>query len=155
MKTQKAKTPTLAQFIKSSALDPALIRAVVRQLGGWEQFQYSAPDIANHGAGGGFHGIIYHWDTVPFSRKHKKLIVAYAEDLARDIGDGDAFQLIAGFNCLKNLELSPGRIAALIYGNEPKDDGSADFTSIHNALCWFAAEEVSRAYCDFLESLKG
>ncbi len=156
MKTQNKKPQTLTAFIKSSAIDPALIRAVVRQLGGWEYFQEKAPDIANHGADGGYGGIIYYCDTVPFSRKHKKLIVALAEDLARDIGEGDAFQLIASFNCLKELELSPGRIAALIYGTEPKDDdGSADFTSIHNALCWFAAEEVSRAYTDFLDNLEG
>jgi hypothetical protein len=156
MKTQNKKPITLTQFIKSSGIDPALIRAVVRQLGGREAFQEKAPDIANHGASGGYGGIIYYTETVAFSRKHKKLIVAYAEDLARDIGDGDAFQLIAGFNCLKELELSPGGIAALIYGNEPKDDdGSCDFTSVHNALCWFAAEEVSRAYSDFLENLEG
>lgn len=146
------KNPTLKSFIESSYISPKLIRAVVNQLGGWEAFQEKALDITNHGAAGGFGGIIYYSETVAFSKKHKKLILEYAEQLAADIGDGDAFQLIAGFNCLRGLELSPGQIAALIYGKEPRDDDrAADYTQVFNALCWFAAEEVSRSYVDFRE----
>lgn len=146
------KTPTLKSFIENSSINPKLIRAVVNQLGGWEAFQEKAPDISNHGAAGGFGGIIYYSETVAFSKKHKKLIVEYAEQLAADIGDGDAFQLIAGFNCLRGLEMSPGRIAGLVYGREPSDDnGHWTYTQVFNVLCWFAAEEVSRSYVDFLE----
>jgi len=66
----------------------------------------------------------------------------------------DAFSMIAGFNCLKGLDLTPGKIAALIYGREPSDDdGSADYTSLFNALAWYAGEEVSRSFCDYLEQL--
>lgn len=143
------KNPTIKAFCNYSNIDPKLIRAVINQLGGWEAFQEKAPDIANHGAAGGFGGIIYHTETVPFGRKHKTLIVDYAEQLAADMGDGDAWQLIAS---LKELDLTPGKIARLTLGREPKDDdGSADFTAIHNALCWFAAEEVSRSFVDFME----
>lgn len=146
------KNPTLKSFIEQSNISPKLIRAVVNQLGGWEAFQEKAPDISNHGAAGGFGGIIYYSETVAFGKKHKKLILDYAEQLAPDIGDGDAFQLIAGFNCLRGLELSPGQIAALIYGKEPRDgDAADDYTQLFNALCWFAAEEVSRSFVDFLE----
>lgn len=146
------KNPTLKKFIESSYLSPKLIRAVVNQLGGWEAFQEKAPDISNHGAAGGFGGIIYYSETVAFSKKHKKIILEYAEQLADDIGEGDVFQLIASFNCLKGLELSPGQIAALIYGKEPRDgDAADDYTQVFNALCWFAAEEVARSYVDFLE----
>ena len=152
MKTQNKKPQTLTAFTKASSIAPALIRVVVRQLGGWGAFQEKAPDIANFGASGGFGGIIYYSETVPFSRKHKQLIIALAEDLAQQLGDGDAFQLIASFNCLKELELSPGRIAGLIYGREPRDDdGQWTYTQVFNALCWFAAEEVSRSFVDFLE----
>lgn len=146
------KNPTLKSFIESSNINARLIRAVVNQLGGWEAFQEKAPDICNHGAAGGFGGIIYYSETVAFAKKHKKLIIEQAEQLAADIGDGDAFQLIAGFNCLKDLELTPGQIAALVYGREPRDgDAADDYTQVFNALCWFAAEEVSRSSVDFLE----
>lgn len=146
------KNPTMKAFTEQSNINARLIRAVVNQLGGWEYFQEKAPDITNHGAACGFGGIIYYTETVAFSKKHKKLILESAEQLAADIGDGDAFQLIAGFNCLKDLELSPGQIAALIYGKEPRDDDkAADYTQLFNALCWFAAEEVCHSYVDFLE----
>lgn len=146
------KNPTLKSFIENSNINARLIRAVVNQLGGWEAFQEKAPDICNHGAAGGFGGIIYYSETVAFTKKHKKLILDYAEQLAADIGDSDAFQLIAGFNCLRGLDLTPGQIAALVYGKEPRDDDkAADYTQLFNALCWFAAEEVSRSYVDFLE----
>lgn len=146
------KNPTLKAFTEISNINPKLIRAVVTQLGGWEAFQEKAPDISSHGADGGFGGIIYYTETVAFTKKNKKLVIEYAERLAQDIGDGDAFQLIAGFNCLKDSYIRPGRIAGLIYGREPRDDdGQADYTSIFNALCWFAAEEVSRSFVDFVE----
>ena len=146
------KPTTLKAFIKNSSISPKLIRAVVNQLGGWEAFQEKAPDICNHGAAGGFGGIIYYTETVAFTKKNKKLIIEYAEQLAQDIGDGDAFSMIAGFNCLKDLEMSPGRIAGLIYGREPRDDdGQWTHAQLFNALCWFAAEEVSRSFVDYLE----
>ena len=144
------KNPTLKAFTENSNINPKLIRAVVNQLGGWETFQEKAPDISNHGAEGGFGGIIYYTETVAFTKRNKKLVIEYAEQLAQDTGD--AFSMIAGFNCLKDLELSPGRIAGLIYGREPRDDdGQCDYTQLFNVLCWFAAEEVSRSYVDFLE----
>jgi hypothetical protein len=37
---------TLNAFIKSSSIDAKLIRAVVRQLGDWENFTNYAPDVA-------------------------------------------------------------------------------------------------------------
>lgn len=146
--------PTLKAFTESSNINPKLIRAVVTQLGGWEAFREKAPDICgcSSGAAGGFGGIIYYTETVPFAKKNKKMIIEYAEQLARDCGEGDAFQLIAGFNCLKDTEISPGRIAGLIYGREPHDDNDLwTYTQIFNALCWFVAEEVSRSFVDYLE----
>jgi hypothetical protein len=150
-----AKTPTQTDFIKQSSIPAPLIRAVIKQLGGWESFQEKAPDITSYGMAGGIGGFIYYYpDTVPFSKKHKKHILELAEQQARDYGEADAFAMIAGFNCLKGLDLSPGRIATLALGREPKDDdGSADYTQIHNALAWYAGEEVARSYCDYLEYL--
>jgi hypothetical protein len=152
---QPKKQPTQTDFINNAGHIPAqLIRAVIRQLGGFEYFQEQAPDITNHGIDGGFSGFIYHAETVAFAKKHKKTILQLAEDQARDYGDADAFTMIAGFNCLKGLDITPGKIATLIYGREPSDDdGSADYTSLFNALAWYAGEEVARAWCDYLEQL--
>ena len=40
---------TLKNFIEYSSINAELIRAVIRQSGGWETFQEIAPDIANYG----------------------------------------------------------------------------------------------------------
>lgn len=45
---------TIKQFCEYSSIDVGLIRAVIRQSGGWQSFQESAPDISNHGIAGGF-----------------------------------------------------------------------------------------------------
>lgn len=155
MKTNNNK-PTQTDFINASSIPAQLIRAVIKQLGSFERFQEQAPDITNHGIDGGFGGFIYYCDTVAFTKKHKKHILKLAEDQARDCygKDTDAFTMVSTFNCLKGLDLTPGKIAALIYGREPRDDdGSADYTSVYNALAWYAGEEVSRAWCDYLENL--
>lgn len=144
------KAPTQKDFIKHSHIDPALIRAVVRQLGDWQTATERLPDIASHGAQSGYSGFIYYTETTAFARKNKTVILKLAEDLAQEIGEGDAAQLIAGFNCFKNDPLSPSQVARLIYGSKPRDDdGQADWQYIFNALAWFAAEEVARSYSDW------
>lgn len=153
MKTKAPKT--INEFCTRSHLPAALIRAVIKQLGGWEAFQEHAADITNHGINGGFNGFIYHYETVAFSKKHKKLILETLADLARDLGEGDEFQLIAGFNCLSTRgkpDYTPGQIAKLLHAREPKNgDEAADYTQIFNALAWYAGEEVARSYSDLSE----
>lgn len=41
---------TLKAFIEASHINATLIRAVVRQAGGWESFVEDAENICNHGA---------------------------------------------------------------------------------------------------------
>ena len=43
---------TLKSLVEKSHINEKLIRAVVRQIGGWESFTQSAPDITNHGIDG-------------------------------------------------------------------------------------------------------
>ena len=136
---------TLKEFINNSHLDEKLIRATVKQFGGWESFVESAQDVANHGIDGGFHGFVYYVDTVKFAKKFRKLIVDMAKQLAEDIGDGGAFALIAGFNCFQGNKFSEGDIAEAIYTQ------TEDTQAVMNALAWFAGEEVARSYCDILE----
>lgn len=132
----------LNQFIATSHLDADLIRAVVRQSGGWSSFTEMAKDIADHGIGGGFHGWIYYADTVAFAKRNKAQIMAMARELANDIGE-DVFAMIGGFNCLK---MDSAAVAEAIYN--PRSD---DSVQVFNALAWFAAEEVARSYCDISE----
>jgi len=136
------KQVTLNQFSAESNLPAKLIRAVVRQIGGWDAFKQAAPDICGHGIDGGFSGFIYHTDTVSFARRHKQLILDMAKDLAEDLGE-DVFVMIANFNCLK---LTSVEVAAGLY-----DTRSEDRTQVFNALAWFAGEEVARSYCDLTE----
>ena len=129
----------LNQFVAKSHINEPLIRAVVRQSGGWEAFTDMADDITNHGVDGGFHGWIYHAETVPFAKRNKGQILALASTLADDLGES-MLAMIAGFNCLKT---TPEVIAEAIYN--PR---SSEQTQVFNALAWFAAEEVARSYCD-------
>jgi len=138
---------TISNLIDNTNIPAALVRAVVRQLGGWDSFKESAPDIANHGINGGFLGFFYYTDTVKFAKAHKADILAYARDMARDIGEPGAYSLIAGFNCLRDLKLSGDEVADCVNNSRHED-----YTQVMNALAWFAGEEVARAYADMLET---
>ena len=134
---------TLKSFISKSHIKPSLIRAVVRQLGGYDEFKQSAHDITRHGISGGYGGFIYYTDTVAFAKKHKAQILELAKSLAEDIGE-DTIKMIAGFNCLK---MDSTEVAEAIYN--PKSDNKKQ---VFNALAWFSAEEVCRSYIDFIEA---
>lgn len=153
MSTKAPKTIT--EFAQRSHLPAQLIRAVVKQIGGWQSFKESAADITNHGINGGFSGFIYYTETVKFAKKHKTVILETLADLARDLGEGDEFQVIAGFNCLSTCgkpDYTPSHIAKLTHGREPKnDDERDDYTQIMNALAWYAGEEVARSYTSLSE----
>jgi len=134
---------TIKEFCEKSHLDAAIIRAVVRQAGGWESFSSMADDVTNHGADGGFSGFIYYTETVKFTASNKAAILAMAQQMASDLGE-PLYKMIAGFNCLKITE---GEAAEAIHN--PR---SEERTQVFNALAWFALEEVSRSYSDQLET---
>lgn len=60
---------TLKSLIANSSIPAPLIRAVVRQLGGWERFTEQAPDITSHGINGGYSGFIYYAETHAFAKR--------------------------------------------------------------------------------------
>jgi len=138
---------TLKTFKAESSVPAPLVAAVVRQFGGWESFKESAQDVTNHGINGGFHGFIYYTDTVKFAKAHKADILAYARDMASDLGEPGAYSMIAGFNCFKGQDLTGDDVADAI--NNPRHD---EHTNVMNALAWFAGEEVCRSYCDMVEA---
>lgn len=133
----------LKKFCGESHLPAELIRATVRQVGGFDSFTEIASDVANHGADSGFSGFTYYADVVKFSERNKAAILEACRDMASDLGEPGAYSMIAGFNCLKDLELSGDAVADTIH-----DKRAEDYTQIMNALAWFALEEVSRSYSD-------
>jgi hypothetical protein len=134
-----------SKFIESSNIPASLIRAVSRQLGGWEYFTDSAEDIRNHGADGGWNGFIWYDDTKKFYRRNRKAILQLAEQLADDIGE-DLLSMVASFNCLKCYKLTQNEVAQALYLSKGEW-----VDSVQNAMAWFALEETARSYCDAIE----
>ena len=143
MKT-KTTINTLSQFCEASHLDAKLIRAVVRQFGGWESFQESAPDVCRGGIDGGFNGFIYNADTEPFARRNRSLIAAMAQEQASDFGTS-VTEMIQNFGCFRHgTKPSDADIGSALYAGKDSKDGEP----VLNALAWYAGEEVCRSYCD-------
>lgn len=135
------KKITLTQFCKASHINTSLVRSVVRQIGGWQEFTERAQDVTNHGASGGFTGFTYYSDTVSFTKRNKKAIVTFCENFASDLGEKGIIEFIAGFQCMRNY--SQSEVACGLYN--PRSDNK---TTVYNALAWLMLEEVSRSYCD-------
>lgn len=135
---------TMQAFIKASHIDGALIRATVRQIGGWAEFKARAGDVTAHGANGGFSGFIYYVDTCAFYARNRAAIAEAVEHLADDLGE-DAVELVRNFNCLRG-SCSVEEVALTMYGTPRQHD-----TTTANALAWFALEEVCRSYCDLCD----
>lgn len=128
---------TIKQLIENSNINPTLIRAVVKQLGGIESFNQSYSDVCNHGISGGFSGFIYYCDTVQFAKKHKKAILELAKHQCWEIyGNTDLVRFFAGFNC---IDLTENEISDFLLFNNKENE-----TEIYNALAWYVGEEVCR-----------
>lgn len=138
--------PTMKALIKASSIPAELIRAVVRQLGGWQSFKESAPDIAKHGIDGGFHGFIYNKDTHAFTKRNRTAIQAMAAEQANDFGLSIT-EMIQGFGCFRNDKPSEEAISRALYQGRNMDDQP----NVLNALAWYAGEEVARAFVDMME----
>ena len=138
MTTATTKKQSLVNLVNSTNIPESLVRAVVRQMGGWESFKESAPDITRHGISGGYHGFLYYSETVPFAKRNRKAILEMARQQADDLGMG-LVEMVKGFNCLKGATETE-----IVEGLA----GATDQTQVPNGLAWYAGEEVSRAYCD-------
>lgn len=139
---------TTKQVIETSNIPAKLIRSVILQLGGTVDAREKFPDITNHGIDGGFHGFIYYSDTVAFFKRNRNEITQLVESYAEEFGTTPV-EMVAEFNCLKSsssyekLETIHS-IGRCLYGGRLTDEDDL----VANALAWFAAEEVARAFCD-------
>jgi hypothetical protein len=147
MQAIQTKNITMKKFIQNSNIPEKLVRGVITQMGGWQSFKECAPDIANHGIDGGFHGFIYYSDTQLFARKFRKEIADLAKSQADDFGTG-IIEMIQGFGCFKNSKPTEEEIAKCLWVGVPTEEDDA---GIYNALAWYAGEEVARAYAQSLE----
>lgn len=144
MKNTANKTPSLAALLEATNIPTSLVRAVVRQMGGWESFAKSAADITRHGIDGGFNGFIYNRDTESFARRNREAIAQMASEQASDFGSG-VIEMIRGFGCFRNgTKPTDEDIGSALYAGRDAKDG----LPVLNALAWYAGEEVARAYCD-------
>lgn len=138
---------TLAAFCDASHLDSTLIRAAVRQFGGWESFTGLAEDVSNHGIDGGFHGFIYTRNTEAFAKRNRSLIASMASEQARDFGTS-VTEMIQNFGCFRNgTKPTDEEIGSALYAGRDLENGMP----ILNALAWYAGEEVCRSYTDLAE----
>lgn len=133
---------TLKNFIEYSSIDAKLIRAVVRQSGGWLSFQESAPDIANHGIAGGFSGWIYYTETCQFYAKNQSSIVKLVEYQSEEHDYKSAQDMVKGFSF---IDATLSEIGKTLYGNKRQHD-----IQVANALAWFAAESVVSEYDEWV-----
>lgn len=135
---------TIKELTEKTIIDPVLVRAVIRQAGGFSAFKEMAQDICEHGADSGFDGFIYYSDTIEFTERYLPTIMSVLKVYASEFGQS-VYELIGSFKCI-------GMAA-----DEVVDGMHSGFTAdqriIYNGLAWFALEEVARAYCDALGAL--
>ena len=135
---------TIKNFIEYSSIDAKLIRAVIRQFGGWRSFQEMAQDIYNHGISSGFNGWIYYNETCQFYAKNQSSIVKLVEYLSEDHDYKSAQDMVKSFN---SIDATLSEIGYTLYGNKRQHD-----MQVANVLTWFAAEEVARSFVDWSEN---
>ena len=138
--------PTLKSVCAEISAPASLVRAVVRQLGGWdEDTAQNCRDIARYGVDGGFSGFIYYTDTVAFFKRNSRYILELAENDVFSLGEKDILSFFASFNCMRSLDVSQNDIARAIY------QGKGEMVEqILNCLAWYAAETVAREISDYL-----
>ncbi len=134
----------MTDFADSTAI-PSLTRAVIRQMGGWASFKESAPDVANHGIDGGFHGFIYYTDTMQFANKNKDDLDELLSSDAQEFGFDSVPAFIQSFRCV-GTDWSQDEIARALYGKK------RDHTTVLNAIAWYAAEAVCHNYADMVSA---
>ena len=134
----------------SNTSNPALTRAVIRQLGGGSEAKENLIDVNNHGADAGFCGFVYYKDTVPFFEKHRKDILSVLEADGEDFGEEPA-SMVFGFNCLHLSDADKDEqrayrsaINRLLYSNRKVDWDRPEEVQVANALAWMALESAAR-----------
>jgi hypothetical protein len=102
----------------------------------------SIMDVVSHGADAGFSGFVYYSDTHKFAMKYRKLISAWLEEEADDLGE-DVVSMVSNFGVFRNSKMDADDKKDLykyIGGGKPEQG------TITNVMAWFALEEVCRLF---------
>jgi len=136
---------TIRELVDRSTLPEGLIRAVVRQAGGWEYFKMIAPMVMRNGHKKDWSGFEYHTETSKFYITYRDLIRQVAHHVAEE-GGQSTIKMIHNFRDLSK-EFSEDEIGTTLYGPKSKID-----IQIANALACFVLEKVAQAYINIIET---
>lgn len=150
-KAMETKAIKMSDFLKAANINPKLSSAVIRQYGGWEDFQECANDVATHGISGGYCGFIYYDETNAFMKKHKKLIIENVKQFADDVGESFT-KVITNFNCLKNTGIAENDVLMCLMA--PSSCDEYVLQQVYNALAWYVGEVVAYEYADFIYNIE-
>lgn len=144
------KKLTLKEFISKNRQFESLIRATVRQMGGWEAAQESLEYIPKYGIASGIYGFIYYDETVPFAKRNRKQIIELLEYQADNLGE-NVIDMVKGFNYFRKEGISDDGLKTLYKFLGGGRITEKDNINVLNLLAWFAAEEVAMMYYDYKE----
>ena len=131
---------TMKEFL-DNVQNQKIAKAVIKQLGGWDEFKANAKSVAENGIDGGFHGFIYYADTVAFAEKNWDEIEKLAQSIADDLGEDSIYQMFSKFRCINDMRT--GQVVNAIFKKD-----NEDHEHVMNCLAWFAGEEVCHWYND-------
>lgn len=135
---------TLKQVLREYPDKKRLINAVINQLGGWDdETQNTIENIASHGANTGHSGFTFYSDTIAFAMKNRKAIVAWLEEQAEELGEGDVVEMVSHFGVFRSSPMDKDdrqNLYRYLGGCKCKE------TTIPNLMAWYAAEEVCRLF---------
>lgn len=137
----------MSEFIESTDVPESIVRAVVRALGGWKEFEATAPAVDGHGADAGFAGFTYYSDTVAFFRKHRAALLEMLKaDEFDTMGANDVAAFVSSFRCM--ADVSADAIAETLYGRWKDSEWS---TTVANGIAWYALGAVCREYVNIAD----
>jgi hypothetical protein len=128
---------TKTQVLKENEGRKTLINAVINNIG-----MDSVMDVINHGADSGFNGFIYYYDTHKFAMRYRKLIAAWLEEEAQELGE-DVISMVGNFGVFRNspMDTDDKKDLYKYLGGDKPEQGT-----ITNVMAWFALEEVCRLF---------
>jgi hypothetical protein len=134
----------LKEFIDRANVSESLIKAVVKQFGGWEAFLENVEDVYNHGIDGGYSGFIFYSDTVPFAQKPavREAIVEQLEEDSSNCGT-DVVDMVSNFGVFRTNPMDAADRRDLY---RFLSDTKCQEDKIPNLMAWYAAELVCHDY---------
>jgi len=132
----------LAKTIRdSTGSEYALIRAVMKQLGGIdEEIIGTLQDVSDHGAEGGFVGFTYYKDTSDFFDVNREEILSVLEEYSDDVDEP-----ISTMVC-STVDVTAHEAYRTLYGDE-------DNHLVANWAAWFALEHVAHEVMNMQEEV--